>query len=411
MIRIDSLKFKFPNNFINTKNNSLELENNLFPVLLKTKNKINNSDDKWSKYYEEIQELKTRGSISYNPRTGEIKNECLIYNKPNAIGLKSINVGTNETIIELSAKILKENYYDLINYKNFDKVIEEINNSGEIEIDPILVKRTGEVLKVDITNNIELQNSKTVLETVRDLGNLATGRKYRVTNYEGGYEIVSQNKTDRERLIIYPKLTELLSQKKINKDLKNSGCDFSKFNNTLRIESNFKNFNSMRKYFYPEQGKLLRMSKKDLTLEIPGKFRIAKNSLYRLESDYVYVIENKKPLMLNDIFSSEKNINYLKVQAMYGDLSSNQDLSIQAIIDHLDKVYKIEKFIGQINIIKFYNYDIHLIRKFLKSKMGSGSNISSYIRQYEDKIRFLKQAELNNKNHIEIFFNKLKEAA
>lgn len=423
MIRIDTLKFKFPNNYLNKNDNDFNFHNyylnknetepvpsGLFPVLKNVYTNEKSKDKTWGKYYDNIQASKSKGNISYNPETGEIKNESLIFNKCNALGLKSINVGSQETVIELSAKILKEDYYDLININNFDKVIEAINNSGEIEVDPVYLKYTAQILKVDITNNIELNSTKEVLETVRDLGTLATGRKFRVTNYEGGYEIVSQCKTDRERLIIYPKLTELEDQKKINKELAASGCDFTRFENTLRIESNLKNFNSMRKYFKPEQNNIIKMSKKNLALEIPGKYRTVKNSL-RIEPDYVLVMENKKPLMLADILQSDKNINYLKVNNMYGDLTDKRDIMITSIIDTFDKVYKIEKFIGQMNIIKYYDYDINLIRKFLKSKMGKGSNISSYLKQYEYKIKLMRLAELNIKNNIENFFNKLKEAA
>lgn len=390
MILIDSLKLKFPNRYLNNKTDYISKEENLFPVLLDVK------DKKFNK------------NILTVDSTGEIKGDSKVFTDCGSFGLKSIQISPGYTIIEMSAKILKEDYYDLINYKNFNKVIDAINNSGEITVDSALFKLTAQILKVDVTNNIQMNSTKEVKEVIRDFGTIAAGRKFRVTNYETGLEIISQHKTNRERLIIYPKFDELIKKTKINKEL-SKYIDLNKFKNVVRIESNFKNFESIRKYFKADNLGLKYFNKMNNSEEIEPAFKLKKNSLSYYTPIHKTIAANKQPIRLENIVSDETNINLKKIYNMFGTNFTSKDLNIQSLIDSGLKLSKIQKILGQIDLIWFYNFDINAIRKFLQTIVKG--NISRFLKDYENLINYVKLNDIKENNKIELFLERLKNAS
>jgi len=386
MILIDSLKLKFPNKYLNNKTDYISQEENLFPVLLDVKNK----------------------NILTIDSNGEINGDSKVFTNCGSFGLKSIQVSPGYTIIEMSAKILKEDYYDLINYKNFDKVIDAINNSGEITVDPALFKLTAQVLKVDVTNNIQMNSNKEVKEVIRDFGTIASGRKFRVTTYETGLEIISQHKTNRERLIIYPKFEELIKKTKINKEL-NKYIDLNKFKNVVRVESNFKNFDSMRKYFKPQILGVKYYNKYNNSEEIEPGFELKSNSITYYEPKHQTRSTEKLPLKLENIVSDNSNINLKKIYNMFGTNFTSKELNIQSLIDSGIKLSKIQKILGQIDLIWYFNFDINAIRKFLQTMIKG--NISRFLRDYENLINYVKLSEIKENNKIDLFVERLKNAS
>jgi hypothetical protein len=390
MILIDSLKIKFPNKYLNNKLDYIGNEENLFPVLLSVK------DKKFNK------------NILTVDSNGEIKGDSKVFTSCGSFGLKSIQVSPAYTIIELSAKILKEDYYDLINYKNFDKVIDAINSSGEITIDAMLFKLTAQILKVDITNNIEMNSPKEVKEVIRDFGTLASGRKFRVTNYEQGLEIISQHQTNRERLIIYPKFQELTNKTKINKEL-SKYINIDKFKNVVRIESNFKNFNSIRKYFKTETTGLQYVDKLNNSEEIQPAHELKKNSITYYEPVHKAKPGMKLPISLENIIGEVTNINLRKVFNMFNFNYTSKEYRIQNLIDSGIKLYQIEKTLGRIQLIEFYKQDINSIRKFLQTTVKG--NISKYLKDYELLINDIKLNNIKPENKIDLFIERLKNAS
>jgi hypothetical protein len=143
--------------------------------------------------------------------------------------------------------------------------------------------------------------------------------------------------------------------------------------------------------------------------EIEPAFKLKKNSLSYYTPIHKTIAANKQPIRLENIVSDETNINLKKIYNMFGTNFTSKDLNIQSLIDSGLKLSKIQKILGQIDLIWFYNFDINAIRKFLQTIVKG--NISRFLKDYENLINYVKLNDIKENNKIELFLERLKNAS
>lgn len=182
-----------------------------------------------------------------NEQTGEMPTYATEYILPDYLhpyGLNSLRVTDNchnlSVLVELSAKILKENYPKLINKNTVDEVEHNLNNEA------ISLKNGGLldslVLRADVVNDLRLsQNPKAYLNEL----SFTPNNKYDYKLYKNNgitFNKDVQTKKLQQRIIFYDKGIEVLKDKKILKYV-----DPEIYQNVLRVESNLRSFTQMRR--------------------------------------------------------------------------------------------------------------------------------------------------------------------
>lgn len=268
------------------------------------------------------------------------------------IGLNNIVKFGNEIIIEISGKILKEDYINLINKNNIFKVVENINNKG-ISFDPYKML-DAEVLRFDVTNNIEVENNiDEYLKAIYLHGK--ESYKYNAKPYKHhGVTFIKNNITKRlkDRLVIYNKPIEIIKDKKMMQYIK-----FSDFLKVLRFETNLKNKHQIRKR--------LNIKNKDIYLKD--------------------ILENKSNVnykFINDVSKSTPEV--MKYKS-----SSYNDLIKQAGYNHILESFngdpkKAKEFIKlKTNKTTDPYYNTSQLKKYTEMKIGSDNK---YIKEVKEKL-------------------------
>ena len=258
------------------------------------------------------------------------------------LGLKSVRIKQESTIIEVSAKILKEKYFDLINKNNVEEAIDKINETGLIEFDKNEFLDTALVHKADITNNLRPKTA--INQIISNLSILSAGKKYKVKPYQTGISIIAKAKSNSERLILYDKYLELKKNNKSNNELKKY-IEVEQFKRVLRVESNFRSYKNIRESFGIEKG---------------------------------------ERIYFKDILTSERKINYDIFCKMF-DMNEIESIEEKAkIIEILKepKLSKTYKILGQRELLKIFDDDIGIIGGYIRSKVKG--NISSYIKELKE---------------------------
>jgi len=291
-----------------------------------------------------------------------LKNEREIENGLNKkLGITSIGLRENEIQIEMSAKVLRKDYAELINKNNIGQVLDNVNATGLIEIDKNEFMDSAQVYKCDVTSNLPVTKPSAVY--LRDIEILGTKRKYDLKDCKTGFVLVNKAKTVNERLIAYDKGVELSKKIKWNKEIKKH-INPNDFNNVFRIESNFVDYPTMRKYFHFQKHNL---------------------DIIRLKE--------KGVIRLSDVLLSDANPNYEMFNKM---LSEEVDIAPVLLVEMLDSgvnLKKIERTIGRIEIIKHCDYNIMNIKRLIKSIAGDGS-IYRHLREYEMIMKQMRGFEL-----------------
>lgn len=166
-------------------------------------------------------------------------------------GLNSITIDKlqDEVIFECSAKILKENYYDGFTLNTIEQLHHEITKHGiaNFTLDDLL---QATPYTLDNTTNIILQDiNKSVQATVLH-GKMNDKYAIQTFNRKGNYGFVATRdvKTYKERSTGYSKLIEIKNKNdKFAKDYPDAIKRFTP--ETLRFETNFANFDHVRKMF------------------------------------------------------------------------------------------------------------------------------------------------------------------
>lgn len=293
------------------------------------------------------------------------------------LGITSIDIKPNKVVMEISSKVLRKNYAELINKNNIVEAIENINATGLINLDTNEVLDSAELYKFDVTSNLPVKKKSEVY--LRDISILGTKRKYKIDAYKSGFVLTNKAKTIDERLIAYDKKQDLLKKDKWNREILKH-IDINDYDNVFRIEGNYRTYDTMRKYFHFKRHKLDILRNKD-----------------------------KATISLSDVLLSDANPNLELFNSM---LSNKSDATANLLIELLDsdlKLYKIEKEIGRAEIIKHCDYNMINIKRLLQSKLEA-KNISKYLREYEATLNKLKQSELADYSNINEVLELLKVA-
>lgn len=218
-------------------------------------------------------------------------------------GLKQVEVDQLNGLVklELSAKILDDQYYDLINLNTIDRVIDQINRTGIIQLDGSFIDSAG-CHRVDATNNIDIRSLGLDQASIqRALLSSAIGTGYDVEVPKKSLtSIFSKGSTGKKtRQIFYYKDIELKTAKykkwrgEVGQSVFNKIVSDHK--NQIRCESNWTKFEGMRLAFFNTGYKLEGGSK----LLIPDP----EDKRNRVDGHYI------TPKLI-DILQSTKPVNY-----------------------------------------------------------------------------------------------------
>lgn len=288
-----------------------------------------------------------------------------LYLREPSLGIKNIaiNQKTDSTEIEISAKVLREKYKELIHKDTIERVIDNINSNGVIEFDKNEFIDSALIRKIDVTNNLYPERRE-IPQIIRDLKIFSTASKYKLERHETGVCINARAKTNNERLILYSKYDEVMRDTKANRILR-SYINPEEFKGDLRIESNFRKYSNIRTAF-----------------------------------DF----NKDETIYLKNILNSKKKINYNMFNKVF-DLSQVDDLDVSVFtskkefIDLLDNQVRrfsdLERIIGRRAIVRYCDYDIDLIRQVISSKV-KGNIRSYYIPKYKKLIREMRNEILGD---------------
>ena len=334
MIRLDSLKIKFPLNS--------DFQLNLSDCVRKEitypeKPNPNQLIDKPEK-------------IPLNIITHEIPKSDLPF------GVKSITQKMNEVEVELSAKVLGSNYFDGINIDTINQVWDSLGSIPQATFNESLIHQAM-ILRCD--NTYTLPVSKPIQTIIQTLKVFPTNHKYQVNDFKNESLIYKhKGSSKRERLILYDKLVELGSDKS-NKDFFDSiskSIDASK--NYLRIECNISKFSDMKDLFnVPSVAysgiKLIDAlnSKENPTLKVYNKIMSANNCDTQIDLFQVSEVEYYRKLkpsqfidlhgIRNILFKFSNNPNRVR-EYFLNVLGYNKSVVSKIMKDFISEVARIE---------------------------------------------------------------------
>lgn len=314
-------------------------------------------DDIELSFFDRIERTGADDSLDVQRCYLELKNEC----RP--LGVSGIKVLDHAIDYTISGKILGKEYYDLINKNNIEKVFETLNNETGIYIDTEKAIENSDILRCDVTENLEVKNPMDLQEYIGSLCLIPENSKFDVTSYKTESVVFKhKGRTVRERLIFYLKYPEIVKDKELIKLLDHAGVN--RFSNVLRAETNIGKFQDIR-----------------------DRFKVKENKLYSVLSS------NEKPLL--QVYDHvTKNIN----QGLFDILIDYNGMKLQ----------QIKKAIGMETIVEKANHDTESYKAFLKKYGISPKNLWREIRefnQYSAMVRMRKR----NKKDADFYIDSIRE--
>lgn len=286
--------------------------------------------------------------ITNSPYQEVILSKLLKIRKENlAFGVNYIGIDVigEEIIIELSAKVLQEQYFDLITINTIEHAIHNLNKSKGIKLKSDYVIENSKLLRADVTSDITV--SLYPPDYIHALRLSEIDGKFIMDEYHKNSSIIfrRRSKKSRGRITIYLKYPELLLNK--NKRLK----EFFNYNNyykLLRVEQNLKDFESLRKAFDVEERTLL------------------------------------------EILNSSKNPNYELFDKIF--LQIPFTVNTPERYNHSQML----KELGRDTLIEKFKGDYGRIKEFVNSLYKSESNPSRELQKYKKRL-----AEISDENLVE----------
>jgi hypothetical protein len=280
----------------------------------------------------------------------------------------SKNESENGCVIELSSKILKQDYFNMITQNSLEQLVEQINYSQLIRFDKNQFIDYASILSCDITKNIQVENNASLLNYLSSVATLPIGDKHNVYRYKSiGNKGVTWNGKQtsfKERMAFYSKELEVKKDKKLLNYL--TSKQVKQFDNVLRNEINLTQFATIRKY------------------------------------------TNSNSLLLQDVLSSTENPNLLLFDKITKRINFDVDLKLFTEWQGMS-LYQIEKLEGSKNIVKQFNGDMVRIRTFLESKVKG--KISAYIKYYTNVANGLQLQNVQHENSAKAIRTLIKNCA
>jgi hypothetical protein len=191
----------------------------------------------------------------------------------NIAGLKAVTINDirNEVQLELSAKILLDDYPKLINKNTIEQVFDTVNRTGIITIDKARIDEFA-VHSVDSTKNLKCTHKPS--DVLNSLMTITQVPKYQKETYKGtgdnkyktgGVVFRGKQKTFKERMLVYDKREELIRDGKFLKSVNSPMLLLNDFNNVVRNECNLTNYSKIRSYFNVKDQNLIGILQSDST--------------------------------------------------------------------------------------------------------------------------------------------------
>lgn len=252
------------------------------------------------------------------------------------LGLNQITIDNihETTTLEFSAKILKSNYIKGLNINTIDEAINNINNTGIIDLNKNKIIDFAEVLRCDVTDNIKPESNSQLF--YKTLSSLPIPRKYETSlfNTKNNLGVVwkGNQKSFKERQIFYDKCKQLATDKLIKPF---SNKVYNDFKNVVRVETNLASYKTINQYLGSRQ--------------------------------------------LNEVLSSNEKVNY-RIFSKITKSITECDLKLFTEFEGM-KFGAIRKRLGDEGIIKLNNYDWNKIEHFIRT-----FNPNNY-RHYKNEIK------------------------
>ncbi len=252
-----------------------------------------------------------------------IKDELQCKNQ-SIVGLNQITIDNihETTTLELSAKILKSNYIKGINQNTITEAINNINNTGVIDLNVNKIIDFAEVLRCDVTDNIKPESNSQLF--YKTLSSLPIPRKYETSlfNTKTNLGVVwkGNQKSFKERQIFYDKCKQLATDKLLRGKPYASKI-YNDFKEVVRVETNLASYKTINQYLGSRQ--------------------------------------------LNEVLTSNAKVNYCIFSKITKSITEC-DLKLFTEFEGM-KFGAIRKRLGDEGIIKLNNYDWNKIEHFIRT--------------------------------------------
>ena len=307
--------------------------------------------------FEVIEDIKLQhfdSEIRMNGTSQILKQKRVLSSDYKVIGLKNIEVTTNNLLIELSAKILKENYYEGINKNTVSQMVDNINGCKSIKLNTNKFLDSAKVLRCDVTDNLKVKNN--VNDYLSLLNTYKVNSDYLVSFYnrKAGSSIVFDRnvKSYKERLTLYDKEKEIYRDKELIKLFDQEALN--RFNNVLRCEQNIVSFSKIR------------------------------------EKLHINSID------LKDVLNSKELVNYNTFTNI-----TKENKALTLFNSYKDKdLHYIIRLYGMRFIIELYEYDFSLIKQLIREHYN-GNACSYWYKNFAILMREMKQEKKNYNSAME----------
>jgi len=307
--------------------------------------------------FEVIEDIKLQhfdSEIRMNGASQILKQKRVLSSDYKVIGLKNIEVTTNNLIIELSAKILKENYYEGINKNTVSQMVDNINGCKSIKLNANKFIDSAKVLRCDVTDNLKVKNN--VNDYLSLLNTYKVNSDYLVSFYnrKAGSSIVFDRnvKSYKERLTLYDKEKEIYRDKELIKLFDQEALN--RFNNVLRCEQNIVSFSKIR------------------------------------EKLHINSID------LKDVLNSKELVNYNTFTNI-----TKENKALTLFNSYKDKdLHYIIRLYGMRYFIELFEYDFSLIKQFIREHYN-GNACSYWYKNFAILMREMKQEKKNYNSAME----------
>jgi hypothetical protein len=168
----------------------------------------------------------------------------------NCTGLNLLYAEIDQVIMEFSSKInVNRDGIPLNSKDNIEKVFEKIRNLNFLDFDPQQLYEQAQVLKVDITKDVIMNENLQDYFSALNLLTPTVSDKYEVENFKNGICFTSKRKNNKDRIIGYSKYDELIKpSNQINQNILAvlSEEALNNFKPVVRFERNLTSFGGIR---------------------------------------------------------------------------------------------------------------------------------------------------------------------
>jgi len=188
------------------------------------------------------------GYVERREYLNEIVVDCE-YKTFELLGLKYVKVDRlkKRVEIEISAKILKENYLKKISVDTIEQVFREIEKYGVLKfIDVYEAIENACLFRCDFAKDLKLsENPNLYVFELKKAVQRMSKRRWNIEEGKGNTSVVFKEKKKKNRLrtIFYNKEVEMLR----GEEFKRLGIEIEAFKNVLRYEINARSFENIRK--------------------------------------------------------------------------------------------------------------------------------------------------------------------